>query len=249
MVCLIINGKKLPHCEKLIQLLENIKGMTSICLNINTRQTNVILGDNTIHLWGKPYITDRIGNTFYRISAQSFFQVNPVQTVRLYEKVLEFADLKGEETVWDLYCGAGTISLFLAPWAAKVNGVEIIPQAIENARENAAINSIRNAEFYVGKSEDVFPQKVMAESTPTDLVVVDPPRKGCDPLLLNTLLKVLPPRIIYVSCDPATLARDLAILCKDKYRLVRVCPTDMFPHTVHVETVCLLTHNVVSEEQ
>ena len=243
MVCLILNGKSIPHSEELVQALREIKGVTSVCININTEQTNVILGKTTRLLWGEPYITDRIGNVKYHISAQSFFQVNPRQTVRLYEKVLEYAALQGTETVWDLYCGTGSISMFLASRAARAFGVEIIPQAVEDARENAGLNGIENIEFFTGRSEEIFPEKVLKTGAAADVVVVDPPRKGCGAELLDAILKVRPTRIVYVSCDPATLARDLAILCKDGYRLETVCPVDMFPHTIHCEAVCRLVQS------
>lgn len=221
--------------------LKTIPGMTSISLNVNREKTNVILGSEIINLWGRPYIEDYIGEVKYQISPLSFFQVNPVQTERLYGKALEYAELTGEETVWDLYCGIGTISLFLAQKAKKVYGVEIIPDAIEDARRNAALNGFANAEFYVGKAEEVLPEKYENEGIQADVIVVDPPRKGCDEALLSTMVKMQPERIVYVSCDSATLARDLRYLCDHGYALRRVCPADMFPQTVHVETCVLLS--------
>ncbi|WP_455194763.1 23S rRNA (uracil(1939)-C(5))-methyltransferase RlmD [Eubacterium ramulus] len=242
MVCLIINGKSLPHGEKLVEALRKIDGMTSISLNCNTERTNVILGHKTIVLWGQEYITDQIGDISYEISPVSFYQVNPVQTEKLYGLALEYADLHGEETVWDLYCGIGTISLFLAQKAKQVYGVEIIPQAIENAKRNAVKNGIENAEFFVGKSEEVLPEFYEKEAAAgrkahADVIVVDPPRKGCDEKLLDTIVKMAPDRVVYVSCDSATLARDLKILCEQGYELKRVRAVDQFCHTVHVETV------------
>ena len=224
------------------ETLSHIPGMTSISLNINREKTNVILGNKVKTLWGQSYIEDYIGNVKYQISPLSFFQVNPVQTEKLYGLALEYADLKGEETVWDLYCGIGTISLFLAQKAKQVYGVEIIPQAIDDARNNARINGITNAEFYVGKSEEILPQKYRDEGAFADVIVVDPPRKGCDEALLSTILQIAPKRVVYVSCDSATLARDLKFLCSQGYKLERCRAVDQFPMSVHVETVCLLSN-------
>ena len=249
MVCLVINGRKIPGEEALVDSLKIIPGMTSISLNVNKEKTNVILGREVINLWGRPYIEDYIGEVKYQISPLSFFQVNPVQTERLYGKALEYAGLTGEETVWDLYCGIGTISLFLARKARKVYGVEIIPDAIEDARRNASLNGFTNTEFYVGKAEEVLPEKYEKEGVRADVIVVDPPRKGCDENLLSTMVKMQPERIVYVSCDSATLARDLRYLCDNGYELKRVCPADMFPQTVHVETVVLLSKGEVDSKK
>ena len=252
MVCLVINGKKLPKQEKLVETLTKIKGMTSVSISINTERTNVIMGQAIETLWGKDKISDTIhirntsdftltgkGITF-QISPLSFYQVNPVQTEKLYSLALEYADLTGEETVWDLYCGIGTISLFLAGKAKTVYGVEIVPQAIEDARENARLNGIENAEFFVGKAEEVLPNKYEKEGITADVIVVDPPRKGCDEACLSTILKMQPKRVVYVSCDSATLARDLKVLCDGGYEVERVRGVDQFGGTVHVETVCCL---------
>lgn len=241
MVCLVINGTQIPHKEELIQGLLAIEGMKSICLNVNKEKTNVILGDRIIPLWGEPYITDSIGPIKYQISPLSFYQVNPVQTKKLYDIALDYAELNGDEVVWDLYCGIGTISLFLAQKAKKVYGVEIIPQAIEDAKTNARINNIDNAEFYVGAAEEVLPKKYKEDNIHADVIVVDPPRKGCEQSLLDTILSMAPKRVVYVSCDPATLARDLKYLCEKDYELVKVRAVDQFSHSVHVETVVLLT--------
>ena len=244
MVCLVVNGTGLPHSRQLVRRLTAIEGMTSISLNLNRKKTNVILGEEMVWLAGERYITDRIGPLTYRISPQSFFQVNPLQTRKLYETALEFAGLTGSETVWDLYCGTGTISLFLAQKAGKVYGVEIVPAAIENAKENARINGVGNAEFFVGKSEEILPQWYQAHpNEKADVIVVDPPRKGCDERLLETMADMAPERIVYVSCDSATLARDLKILCGRGYRMEKVQPVDMFPQTVGVEVVCLLSQS------
>ena len=287
MVCLVINPEHmkgctgireknskrewLPHQKELIERLVAIRGMTSISVSINCEKTNVIMGTEIHTLWGKERITDTIfvrdvDNCFARtgdgiafsISPLSFYQVNPVQTEKLYSLALSYAGLSGKESVWDLYCGIGTISLFLSGRASKVYGVEVVPQAIEDAKQNAANNGITNAEFFAGKEEEVLPEfygrkDAVSHSAGSaeqgregmlhpDVIVVDPPRKGCDEMCLDTMLKMAPDRIVYVSCDSATLARDLRILCDGGYELKRVRPVDMFPQTVHVETVVLLSH-------
>nr|WP_297874104.1 23S rRNA (uracil(1939)-C(5))-methyltransferase RlmD [uncultured Blautia sp.] len=240
MVCIIANGRTLPKVNNLIERLQTIPGMTSISLNVNTKRNNVILGDEVITLWGQETISDYIGDIKFEISPLSFYQVNPVQTEKLYGTALEYAGLTGKETVWDLYCGIGTISLFLAQEAKQVYGVEIVPPAIEDAKRNARRNGIENAEFYVGKAEEVLPQKYEEEGTRADVIVVDPPRKGCEPEVLDTMLHMKPERIVYVSCDSATLARDLKILCEKEYQIEKVAVCDMFGNSVHVETVCKL---------
>lgn len=242
MVCQVINGKSLPHQDELTEQLLKISGMTSISVNINRDQTNVILGNEVINLYGPGYITDSIGGVKYRISPLSFYQVNPVQTEKLYSTALEYAGLTGGETVWDLYCGIGTISLFLAQKAKKVYGVEIVPQAIDDARENARINGIENVEFFVGKAEEVLPREYEKNQVYADVIVVDPPRKGCDEVCLDTIVKMGPKRVVYVSCDSATLARDMKYLAERGYEVVKVRGCDMFPHSGHVETVVLLSH-------
>lgn len=241
MVCLIINGTGIPDQDKFVEALKDIQGMTSITLNVNTKRNNVILGEKVIPLWGKEYITDYIGPIQYQISPLSFYQVNPVQTEKLYGTALEYAGLTGKETVWDLYCGIGTISLFLAQKAKQVYGVEIVPPAIEDAKRNAKLNGITNAEFFVGKAEEVLPEKYEQEGIQADVIVVDPPRKGCDEAVLQTMLKMQPEKIVYVSCDSATLARDLKILCEKEYQLEKVAVCDMFPQGVHVESIVLLS--------
>ena len=241
MVCIIINGMELKGSSELVDELKAIDKMTSISLNINREKTNVIMGKTVIDLYGEGYITDYIGDVKFRISPLSFFQVNPVQTRKLYGKALEFAGLTGNEIVWDLYCGVGTISLFLAKSAHKVYGVEIVPEAIEDARKNASLNNITNAEFFVGKAEEVVPKMYKECGIGADVVVVDPPRKGCDEKLLETMIEMNPERIVYVSCDSATLARDLKYLRENGYEVKKVQPVDMFPHTGHVETVVLLS--------
>ncbi|MGB8453414.1 MAG: 23S rRNA (uracil(1939)-C(5))-methyltransferase RlmD [Anaerocolumna sp.] len=240
MVCIIVNGNDLPHKDKLLQALSKISGMTSISLNVNQANTNVILGDKVINLWGQSYITDYIGDIKYQISPLSFYQVNPGQTRILYETALNYADLHGEETVWDLYCGIGTISLFLAGKAKQVYGVEIVPQAIEDAKRNAEINHIKNAGFFVGAAEEVLPFKYKEDNIYADVIVVDPPRKGCEESLLDTIVQMKPTKVVYVSCDPATLARDTRYLCDRGYEIKKVQVVDQFAHSVHVECCCLL---------
>lgn len=260
MVCLVINSKTgrrnsafLPNQNKLLEALSNVKGMASISVSVNRERTNVVMGKEIHTIWGKESIADTIyvrnvedsfaltgqGITF-SISPLSFYQVNPVQTEKLYSLALSYAKITGKETVWDLYCGIGTISLFLALCAKQVYGVEIVPQAIEDAKRNADQNNIKNARFFVGNAEEVFPEKYEKEGIRADVVVVDPPRKGCDKACLDTVLKMAPERIVYVSCDSATLARDLRILCEDGYEIEKVRAVDMFPMTVHVETVVLI---------
>lgn len=308
MVCLVINRTKLPYADALVEELVKLEGMTSISININQKNTNVILGEKVETLWGSPYITDYIhlrtgadwqvegDGIAYRISPQSFYQVNPIQTEKLYSTALDYAGLTGEESVWDLYCGIGTISLFLAQRAKQVYGVEIVPQAIADAKENAKLNGITNAEFFVGKAEEVLPefyermrrgdsgissgtssglsdaetpdrdvantvvsgmdmqgvQKAVFADAATDVqmltpdvIVVDPPRKGCDTKCLETIVQMSPKRVVYVSCDSATLARDLKFLCENGYEVRRVRGCDMFGQTVSVETVVLLERRKV----
>ena len=266
MVCLVINGKKLPAEERLVEKLLGVQlesgRIVSISVSVNREKTNVIMGKEIRVLWGSGWIEDGLrvldtavpesargagdGNVVggekvtFRISPLSFYQVNPGQTEKLYGLALEYAGLTGKETVWDLYCGIGTISLFMAVRAKKVYGVEIIPQAIDDARENAVRNQITNAEFFVGKAEEVLPAFYSRTGKKADVIVVDPPRKGCDGKCLETMLAMQPERIVYVSCDPATLARDLKILCEGGYEMKRVRAVDQFGHTGHVETVVLI---------
>jgi len=240
MVVLVTNGRDIPHAQELVGLIrERVPGVASICQNVQTAATPVVFGEETRVLWGEDVIYDEIGGITFAISPRSFFQVNPEQTVRLYSKAVEYAALTGTETVVDAYCGIGTISLFLAKHADRVYGVEIIPEAIEDARRNAAINGIANVEFAVGAAEVVMPHW-QAEGITPDVIVVDPPRKGCDPALIKTMLELKPDRIVYVSCNPSTLARDLRLLEDGGYRTVEVQPVDMFPHTGHVEVTVRL---------
>ena len=244
MVCLVINGKDIPAKEQLVEELCQVKGMTSISYSINQEKTNVIMGKEIVNLYGPGYITDNIGNVTYQISPLSFYQVNPVQTEKLYGTALEYAGLTGNETVWDLYCGIGTISLFLAQNAKKVYGVEIVPQAIEDARRNAALNNITNAEFFTGKAEEVLPEQYEKNKVYADVIVVDPPRKGCDQVCLDTILKMAPKRVVYVSCDSSTLARDLRYLADGGYEVEKVRCCDMFGQSCHVETVVGLNRKI-----
>ena len=260
MVCIIINGERLPQEDKLVEALKKVKGMTSISVNVNKENTNVIMGRICHTIYGQDTISDVIhmrsiesidagkevvhsddsGITF-AISPLSFYQVNPVQTEKLYSLALDYAGLNGTETVWDLYCGIGTISLFMAKRAKQVYGVEIVEQAVMDARKNAQRNHIANAQFYVGKAEEVLPELYEKEGIYADVICVDPPRKGCDAACLETIVKMAPKRIVYVSCDSATLARDLKYLCANGYALRRGRAVDLFAQTVHVETVVLLS--------
>ena len=305
MVCLIINHEGynpnsdielLPAQKTLVDSLTKLPDIKSISVNINTENTNVIMGNDTYTIWGEPVISDIIhvrdmqkeGYPFtgdsltFKISPLSFYQVNPVQTEKLYSLALEYAGLTGKESVWDLYCGIGTISLFMARKAKQVYGVEIVPQAIDDAKENARRNGIANAEFFAGKAEEVLPafyneiqdntlpdeesslaktsamvktnsekssDRTKAQMLHPDVIVVDPPRKGCDEACLSTMINMHPDRIVYVSCDSATLARDLKILCDGGYEIQKIRGVDQFPMTVHVETVCLLTHKEIYQER
>lgn len=263
MVCLVINGKELPAEERLVEKLTSLQfagrekenglppgrsviKIASICININTEKTNVILGKEIRVVWGSGKIHDTLGGITFSISPLSFYQVNPMQTEKLYALALDYAGLTGKETVWDLYCGIGTISLMMAKRAKQVYGVEVIPEAIEDARENARENRISNVQFYVGKAEEVLPAfyrgtETAGQISRPDVVVVDPPRKGCDKKCLETMIAMRPERIVYVSCDSATLARDLRVLCDGGYTLKRARAVDQFGHSVHVECVVLMS--------
>ncbi|AYA74323.1 23S rRNA (uracil(1939)-C(5))-methyltransferase RlmD [Bacillus sp. Y1] len=237
MVVLVTRTPELPNKEKIVkEIVEAVEGVKSIIQNVNSKKTNVILGDETRVLWGEEVIYDLIGNVKFAISSRSFYQVNPEQTKVLYDQALTYAELTGEETVIDAYCGIGTISLFLAQKAKKVYGVEIVPEAIADANRNAELNGIRNVEFAVGEAEVVIPNWYK-EGIVADVLVVDPPRKGCDDALLQTIIEMKPKKVVYVSCNPATLARDLRVLEDGGYTTVEVQPVDMFPHTTHCEAV------------
>ena len=241
MVVLITNGEKLPAKDRLIEtILATEPNVTSIVQNINHQKTNVIFGNESRTLYGKPYIYDTIGDVKFQISDRSFYQINAGQMEVLYEEALKAADLTGEEVVIDAYCGIGTISLFLAQRARHVYGVEIVKQAIEDARINARLNEMDNATFEVGKAEEVVP-RWYEEGVEADVFVVDPPRKGCDATLLETIITHEPKKVVYVSCNPATLARDVRMLVDGGYVLEKVQPVDMFGHTMHIESVALLS--------
>jgi len=246
MVVVITKTKELPHKDELVGLIcKSVNGVKSIIQNVNDKKTNVILGQYCKTLWGKDTISDYIGEFKFNISPLSFFQVNPIQTEILYNKALEYANLTGNEVVFDAYCGTGTISLFLSKKAKKVYGVEIVTEAIENAKVNATENNVNNVEFIVGQSEKVIPE-LIAKGVKADVVVVDPPRKGCEKILLEAITKMQPRRIVYVSCDPGTLARDLSILNELGYNTLEIQPVDMFPQTAHVENVALIVRNIKS---
>ncbi|ELQ0172281.1 23S rRNA (uracil(1939)-C(5))-methyltransferase RlmD [Clostridium perfringens] len=240
MIVLVTNGEKLPHKEEFVDLMvKNIPGIKSVIQNINSKKINVILGLESKTLWGEDTISDYIGDFRFNISPLSFFQVNPIQTEVLYGKALEYANLTGNEEVFDAYCGTGTITLFLSQKAKKVYGVEIIPQAIDNAWINAKENKVENVEFFVGESEVVIPD-LINKGVKADVVVVDPPRKGCDKKLLDAITNIDAKKIVYVSCDPSTLGRDLKVLEENGYKTLEVQPVDMFPNTSHVENVAKL---------
>ncbi len=243
MVVLVTRTSDLPNKEKIVkEIVEAVEGVKSIIQNVNSKKTNVILGDETRVLWGEEVIYDLIGNVKFAISSRSFYQVNPEQTKVLYDQALAYAELTGEETVIDAYCGIGTISLFLAQKAKKVYGVEIVPEAIADANRNAELNGIGNVEFAVGEAEVVIPNWYK-EGIVADVLVVDPPRKGCDDALLQTIIEMKPKKVVYVSCNPATLARDLRVLEDGGYTTVEVQPVDMFPHTTHCEAVARIVLN------
>ena len=242
MVVLVLGSPILPSKNNFVKALrKEHPEITTVIVNVNDKKTSMVLGEKEQVIYGPGYIEDKLCGLTFKISPKSFYQVNPVQTEKLYSLALSYAGLTGRESVWDLYCGIGTISLFMALRSGSVNGVEIIPQAIADARENAKRNQINNVSFFTGRAEEVLPAAYEKEESHPDVIVVDPPRKGCDEKCLQTMLKMAPARIVYVSCDPATLARDLRILCEGGYELKRVRPVDQFAHTVHVETVVLLS--------
>ena len=241
MVVLVATKSEIPHIEEFLEeLKENIEGFKTLVVNVNDKKTNVILGRKNKNIYGNGRIIDNIGDLKFEISPLSFFQVNPVQTEVLYNKALEYANIGEEDTVFDIYCGIGTISLFLAQKAKKVYGVEVVEDAIKDARNNAELNNISNVEFYVGKAEEEVP-KLYNQGKKANIVVVDPPRKGCDEKVLETIVDMQADRIVYVSCNPSTLARDLKYLDEKGYKCIKAQPVDMFPHSVHVETVALLS--------
>ncbi|WP_085521093.1 23S rRNA (uracil(1939)-C(5))-methyltransferase RlmD [Tuberibacillus sp. Marseille-P3662] len=241
MVVLVTKTKELPFRKRFLkELPQKFPGIKSIAHNINPKRTNTIFGDETRTLWGRDLIYDNIGDIKFAISPRSFYQVNPEQTKVLYDKAMELAELNGEETVIDAYCGIGTISLFLAQKAGQVYGVEVVPEAIDDARANAELNDLDNVSFEVGQAEDVIPRWYKDKGIQADVIIVDPPRKGCDEALLQTMIDMQPKRVVYVSCNPATLARDLRILEEGGFKTQEVQPVDQFPQTTHVECVSQL---------
>jgi 23S rRNA (uracil1939-C5)-methyltransferase len=243
MVVLVVTTVRIKQIKKLAEhLAKEIPAVKSVILNINTRRDNVILGEKVITVYGKDTLIDTLGPFKFHISPLSFYQVNPIQTVVLYQKAVEFAGLTGNETVFDLYCGIGTISLFLAQKAKKVIGVEVVEEAVKAANKNAKLNGIKNTEFYAGTAEEIVPQ-LYRQGNKADIVVVDPPRKGCDKALLETIIQMRPARIVYVSCNPSTLARDLKFLSERGYIINQVQPVDLFPWTYHVESCVLITRD------
>lgn len=240
MVCIVINGEKFKYKNKLIEKLSSIENIVSITINKNTKKTNVILGESIELVYGKPYITDYIENLKFQISPLSFYQVNPIQVKNLYNEAVKLCSLSGNEIIIDAYCGIGTISLFLSQKAKKVYGIEIVEQAIDDAVINAGINNIENAEFIAGKSEEIIPYLYYEKNISADIIVVDPPRKGCEKKLLEVIKEMSPKKVVYISCDSATLARDLKILCDNKYEIKNVKIFDVFIFTPHIETIVLL---------
>lgn len=241
MVCAVINGNSLPCSDELVfELRDALPQIKSIVLNINKKDTNVVLGEKCITLWGNDYIEDKLCGLRFRISPLSFYQVNHDTAELLYKKAAEYANLSGEETLLDLYCGTGTIGLTMAEKAKSLMGVEIIPQAVENAAENAKLNGIENARFICADAAKAA-EMLESEGVRPDVIVVDPPRKGCDEELIGTMAKMAPKRIVYVSCDSATLARDCKRLSEYGYEVKEVTPVDMFPRAPHVETVVLMS--------
>ncbi|MGN1344481.1 MAG: 23S rRNA (uracil(1939)-C(5))-methyltransferase RlmD [Traorella sp.] len=240
MIVFIVKDKKIPHLDEMIQILSKNEHVKSIILNINQRNDNVILGEEEIVLYGKKTIQDQLHDLTFNISSKSFFQVNPIQTLNLYDLAVEYAKLSGKETVLDLYCGIGTISLFMAQKAKHVIGIEIVEDAIKDAKVNAQINGIENTEFYCSDA-GTFAKKLVQENLKPDVISIDPPRKGCDQITLDSIIQMDPKRIVYISCDPSTLARDLNYLTQYQYEVQKVTPVDMFPHSYHVETVVLMS--------
>ncbi len=239
MVCIVTNCEKLPYSDELVDILQkSVEGLSGVLQNFNNKKTNVVLGTRFRTLWGKDYITDSLGDCTFKLSPLSFYQVNKAQTEVLYSVARDFAGLSGGEVVWDLYCGIGTIGQFMAKSAKKIVGIEVIPQAIANAKENAKLNGIKNCEYYCGTAEEIAPK--LKGETP-DVVILDPPRKGCEESLLRTVAKTNTKRIVYVSCKPSTLARDLRILTDLGYKAEKLQPVDLFPRTSHIENVCVLS--------
>lgn len=239
LVCLVVNGRKLPHTEDLIKRLQTVPGFTTLVLSVNTKKGNTILGDEFITLYGPGYIEDTLCGLNFRLSARSFYQVNHHQAQRLYEAAISQADITKQDTVLDLYCGVGTITLCMAKAAGKVIGVEVIPQAVEDAKDNAKRNGIENVEFFCGDAGEAA-LALESQGVKADVVVVDPPRKGLNADAIEALARFAPRRIVYVSCDPATLARDVALLKERGYGLKNAMAADLFPRCAHVESIACL---------
>jgi len=241
LVILVTNGRDFPQAQSFVDALSSkTPGLVGVVQNINTHRGNVVLGGENILLWGKPYLIEKLSELSYLVSPGSFFQINSAQAEVLFGQVEKYAALTGSETVFDLYCGTGTIALYLSRKAGRVVGIESFPPAVDDARKNALLNGITNAEFFTGPAEDIFPG-LLAQGYSSDVVIVDPPRKGCDEKLLSTIAAANPRRFIYVSCNPSTLARDLRYLKEKGYSASEVQPIDMFPHTAHVECVVLMS--------
>ncbi len=241
MVVIVTRTKKVKFTDELVKMLRQADDrICSVMQNINLKRTNVVLGEELKVLWGKDYITDSIGDKIFKISAFSFYQVNNEQTKVLYDVAAKFADIKKTDTVWDLYCGIGTIGQYVASGAKKIVGVEIVDAAVKNAEENAKINNLKNCEYFCGSAEKIVP-KLLAKGYNADIVILDPPRKGCDLKLLETVVKSNTKKIVYISCKPSTLARDLVFLTENGYKVNEIQPVDLFPRTSHVETVVLLS--------
>ena len=240
MCILVINGKQVPKENELVKsLIEKFPNIKTIIKNVNMKNTNVILGQENINIYGDGFIEDILGEYKFKISPLSFYQVNPVQAEKLYNLGVEMAQISKEDTVFDLYCGIGTISLFMAKYAKKVYGIEIVEEAIEAAKENALLNGVYNTEFYAGDVEIVLDELINKKGIKADIVMFDPPRKGLDKNSINNILKIKPKKIVYISCNPATLVRDLAEF-EDDYYIKNIVPVDMFPWTSHVECVSVL---------
>ena len=240
MLILVINGKEFPNENKLVkEVLEKFPNVKTIVKNINEKNTNVILGEKNVTMYGKGYIEDKLGELTFKISPLSFYQVNPIQAEKLYTIGVESANVTKEDTVFDLYCGIGTISLFMAKYAKKVYGIEIVKQAVEDAAQNAKMNSIENAEFIAGDVEEVLDDLINNKKIIPDIVMVDPPRRGLDKTSIQNILKIKPKKLVYISCNPATLVRDLKEL-EESYEINNIKPVDMFPFTSSVECCALL---------
>lgn len=243
MVVFISRNHSIPHLDEMIAHIQAVyPKLKTVIVNLNKRTDNVILGNREYVVYGDGYIVDELQGLRFYISSKSFYQINPKQTVKLYQQALAYANLSGQEEVLDLYCGVGTISLFLAKKAKRVTGIEIVPEAIADAKRNAALNEIKNVEFICSDAAS-YAEELAKKQKQLDLIVVDPPRKGCDEITLHAMVKMHPDKIVYVSCDPATLARDLKVLGENGYAVKAIQPVDMFPQTYHVECVCLLTRN------